>query len=78
MPKSTLCSSVLCALVGEADGEVLEMRIAHLARPPRFWILHAQRGKLLGAEDDGLIFMRGKLHRLARTSCRRRFRRRCL
>ena len=41
----------------ETDGQVLEVRFAHLARPPRLWILYAKGRELLRAEDYGLIFV---------------------
>ncbi len=63
-PKSTLCSSVTWSLAAEAHREVLQMRLAHLMRPPELGIANVQLRKLLGREDDGAVLMRRQLDRL--------------
>ena len=66
LSKSEVDALFICldSLLCKADREALEVRVAHLVRPPRFRILHMQRGQLLRRQYHGSVFMRRKLHRL--------------
>jgi hypothetical protein len=52
------------ALNAEAHVEALQMRLAHLARPPGLGIANVQLRKLLGSEDHATVLVRRQLDRL--------------